>query len=110
MSQKTYIYINLLLAGGGSVFTNCLCVSQSDSNYRLMGQKNKQCCVTHDLNTRKTVLLWLYGCMSINRLMAAFRKLKKLPVAVRSLPAAAKHSIMGDLKLLTQCSRGLCYF
>jgi hypothetical protein len=29
---------------------------------------------------------------------------------VRSLPAAAKHSIMGDLKLLTQCSRGLCYF
>jgi len=69
-----------------------------------MGQENKNCCVTHDLYTHKTVLLRLYGSMSINRTMVAFRKLKRLPVAERSLPSAAKHSIMRDLKLLLQCS------
>jgi hypothetical protein len=66
-----------------------------------MGQKNKKCCVTHDFYT---VLLRLYGSMSINGLMVAFRKLKRPPVAERSLPSAAKRSIMRDLKLLLQCS------
>jgi hypothetical protein len=58
-----------------------------------MGQDNKKCCVTHDFYTRKTVLLRLYGSVSINGLMVVFRKLKRLPVAERSLPSAAKHSI-----------------
>jgi hypothetical protein len=46
-----------------------------------MEQDNKKCCVTHDFYTRKTVLLRLYGSMSINALMVAFRKLKRLPLA-----------------------------
>jgi hypothetical protein len=80
MFQKTYIYINVLLAGGASIFTDCLCISQSDLNHRLMGQKNKECCVTHDLNTCKTVLLWLYGRMSINVLSLCVLRPFKLKI------------------------------
>jgi hypothetical protein len=69
-----------------------------------MGQENKNCCVTNDFYTHKTVLPRLYGSMSINGLMVAFRKLKRLPVAERSLPSAAKHSTMRDFNLLLQCS------
>jgi hypothetical protein len=69
-----------------------------------MGQENKKYCVSHDLYTCKTVLLRLYGSMSINGLMVAFKKLKRLPVAERSLPSAAKCSIMRNLKLLLQGS------
>ena len=32
-----------------------MCVFQSDLNQRLMGQEDKQCCVTHDLYTCKSV-------------------------------------------------------
>jgi len=86
------------------VFRDCLNVSQDDLNQRLMEQENKKCCVTHDFYTHKTVLLRLYGSMLINGLMVAFTKLKRLPLAERSLHSAAKCSIMRDLKLLLQCS------
>jgi hypothetical protein len=42
-----------------------------------MGQENKKCCVFHDFYTHKRVLLRLYGSMSINGLMVAFRKLQR---------------------------------